>query len=803
MRIKQSLTTLKLQINGLTCFLKMIAGLICFVQICSSTSAQNYCYFNVYGSQCSPADNIDLVSITGTTLNVSGAFCYNQPGYNITIFPDTGAATCNLFQGQTYQLNVRSTSTGSIAAWIDYNQNFIFDSTEFISISGNNMSNSISTVNFTIPMNTNFGKTGMRIRSANTHILPTDACTSFYTGESEDYTVFIAAMGICSSLPSNILTYSAQGNNVCKGTNVIFSLAGLTPSGGLQYEWQSSLDSLTWNTIPGGNQRTDTIVFQVDSYFRCKLVCGVQLQYSTPIKISSNFFFNCYCSSQPTYPIIWNTYSHIGNVRLSNLNIGADSVHYVSPNNYGHYTNNKNLGVAQLIQSSMYSLRVVLVSNYGGTFQNCLLNGFIDFNQDGDFDDPYEKIMDETSVGGRYIVQKNIQVPLTAMTGITGMRIIAHNSRFYKNGGCFSYDSGETEDYLVDIRAGQICQSNLNLIETKTNQGEFVCEGTATKFSLSILVPGYGQKYIWQKSIDSVQWYVIPNATYEYLFDTINAAFFYRCLIICGNDTNFSVPLHMQVLPNNLCYCNNLSSNSYYSGTDIGKFRFGQIANGIDSIPVLRNTNGIHFYSNFYNQGIYHFEIGKTYPAVVSQISSDYLFRASTANLFIDYNRNGTFDVQESILLGQSIDTLLGSKISAIVQISQSASPGTTGLRIVLNEGGASNMSCNQYNRGETEDYLIQLDLPTSIQNFTQNEEISIYPNPCNDLLSISRQTSKKDRISLKLYSISGINLLQSLINEGQKEIKWDLSTLDNGFYLLDIFSNEEHLGNRKIAIIK
>ena len=39
------------------------------------------------------------------------------------------------------------------------------------------------------------------------------------------------------------------------------------------------------------------------------------------------------------------------------------------------------------------------------------------------------------------------------------MRVIVYNESYYKQGACFSYYTGETEDYFVNISPGTACVS--------------------------------------------------------------------------------------------------------------------------------------------------------------------------------------------------------------------------------------------------------------------------------------------------------------------------------------------------------
>jgi VCBS repeat-containing protein len=80
-----------------------------------------------------------------------------------------------------------------------------------------------------------------------------------------------------------------------------------------------------------------------------------------------------------------------------------------------------------------------------------LLDAWIDANQDGDFDDPGEKVLSSVALAaGKNVVI--VRAPVGAVIGETFMRF-----RFSELGGLDPYGlaaSGEVEDYVIEIRAG-------------------------------------------------------------------------------------------------------------------------------------------------------------------------------------------------------------------------------------------------------------------------------------------------------------------------------------------------------------
>ena len=91
---------------------------------------------------------------------------------------------------------------------------------------------------------------------------------------------------------------------------------------------------------------------------------------------------------------------------------------------------------------------------------------WIDFNQDGDFDDAGESLAQgSTSGNGQYYL--DLVIPMDALLGQTRLRIAMNDNGYYN--ACQSVSYGETEDYTVNISALKtgILQSKLSVQEAE------------------------------------------------------------------------------------------------------------------------------------------------------------------------------------------------------------------------------------------------------------------------------------------------------------------------------------------------
>ncbi len=153
------------------------------------------------------------VSIAGTSLNAANG---TDPATGYTQVPPTPETnTASLLQVNTYTINVTVPASpadpAQVSVWIDFNGNGSFDPDEFtnLSISGTTASGSIS-----VPANSVTGPTGMRIRSRAVEFFEDEACTSFGSGETEDYTVTLVSSSALNGALVGVIPPNASCNPV-------------------------------------------------------------------------------------------------------------------------------------------------------------------------------------------------------------------------------------------------------------------------------------------------------------------------------------------------------------------------------------------------------------------------------------------------------------------------------------------------------------------------------------------------------------------------------------------------------------
>jgi GEVED domain/Secretion system C-terminal sorting domain/SprB repeat len=335
---------------------------------------------------------------------------------------------------------------------------------------------------------------------------------------------------------------------------------------------------------------------------------------------------------------------------------------------------------------------------------------WIDYNKNGIFEEPTEVVFSKTGVppipNAAYTITAPIIVPATALTGVTRMRVAM------KSGGlptpCETIPFGEVEDYSVNIISGG--GSSCSILAEATS---IVCNdnGTATNpaddtYTFSLNVTGTGAK--WQTTIGTT---VIKGV--------MNTPKAFGPYPISGGDLNFTVRdsvdatciFAASVPAPAPCSSGGTSPGSYCASQAttpwfdwINNVKFG----------TINNASVKSYYSNFTN-----------FTAIVAPNASvpiritggfGYASPAKSVKVWIDYNRNGTFDATEVAFMGTIPPPTTGDTagISGVVAIPATATQGTTRMRVSLKAGAVAPTACEAIANGEVEDYNVVIATPVA-----------------------------------------------------------------------------------------
>lgn len=176
-------------------------------------STPNYCT-TLHSQACEGSTYINSVRLYNSNLINENTGCNAISGNSYSVWPASGSTITSLIRGTTYYLGVASNSSAKMVVWADWNQNGLFDASEYLEIATASGANQFVYNYLNVPSTAQFGTTRLRIRSVPTSfsIGSTDACTLFNAGETEDY--FVVITNQLGLPPEPDFTFNASGNYI-------------------------------------------------------------------------------------------------------------------------------------------------------------------------------------------------------------------------------------------------------------------------------------------------------------------------------------------------------------------------------------------------------------------------------------------------------------------------------------------------------------------------------------------------------------------------------------------------------------
>ena len=664
---------------------------------------------------CASGDHITNVTFTssGSPINNTTGACLSASYSNYT------AQQATVMQGDIVPVSVSVNNGGTeyAAGWIDYDQSGTFDASEYIALTdADGVAPWIYTANVTIPVTATVGITGMRFRSSYAAtIAPNSACGTYSFGETEDYRIDIMATTACTGTPAPGNTI-ASAASVCPGGTVNLSLQNVTPGTGVTYQWESADDAaFTLNVQTLGTSPFQSANPTTATYYRCLVDCGGNSAYSTEVLVNINSFLLCYaCTPIPAFAADEEIYSvTVGAGSTDPLYAGAAGCTTVAPGPgsiLNRYSNFKTLApITSVMQGDIVPFTVEENECDGATFYSFGTGIWIDYNQDGDFDDVGEEAFKEgTTLVGPRNVTGTFTVPFTALTGTTVMRVIvAENFAGATLTPCLAYNYGETEEFLIDITPSTACTGTPSPGNTIASAAS-VCPGSPVNLSLQNQTIGSGVTYQWE-SADDAAFTLNVQTLGTSPFQTANPTTptYYRCLVDCGGNSAYSVEVLVGISPFLNCYCSTGLGGSCginaMSSVEIVTTTLNNVTNGCtgpyNAFPQSGSTTASLLAGNPYTMNVGVITGSNTQVAI-----------------WIDYNQNGTFETSEYTLINGNIPS--GGLGSGSFTIPLTALAGSTGMRVRSDWQGTtawtSADACTNRTWGETEDYIIDIVLPSA-----------------------------------------------------------------------------------------
>lgn len=744
-----------------------------FAQVVMKNFLACYCVAGIGGGCVTQPSAIDSVAIATTPFAVGPTGC--APGF-YTQYPDTGSATVSLTQGQLYSMSIRYTGNCRSSLWIDYNQNGVYETSEWTQLNTTSVAGTLQNATFQVPITALTGQTGMRIRSRVTAGVndSLSACTAFGTGETEDFIITIVNALNCVS-PPNAGTSVATQDTVCSGEAVSFSLAGSSSGIGITYQWIASADGTNWSDLAGATNPILSIQAFGDSAYACVVTCSGVSDTSSAVSVVVKPFFLCYCTQGIGGDCNANP-TAIDSVAIDQSTL-VNGPSGCSPTFYASYPVSLPF-TGDLIQGGTHTL----ITRYTGTSRAAV---WIDYDQSGTFDaDEWTEIT--TGTPGATDVFTPLQVPVGALTGPTGMRIrsraVAGTTN--SNEACATFGSGETEDYVVNIVLPPTCTSP-PIAGLAIASEDTLCSGESVILTLTNTPFALGQGYQWIASSDGITWTAMPGDTLPAVTAVITSDSLFACVLICSGQSDTSNAV--QVLLSNFmdCYCT----------LGLGGGCVTQ-PSAIDSLAITGTgfQNGpTGCAASFYTL----YPAAAPTTATLNQGASYQLASRFSGNcravIWIDYDQNGVFDSWEGTQICTT--SVAGIEVLSTFTVPANALTGLTMMRVrsrVTAGLNDSTAACLTFGTGETEDYQVLIDLPLAGRNPSKPSDLFIVPNPNNGSFSVSHP---EGIVAISVFETSGrlIHSRQFESNRVQIDIRQELPP---GMYLittLNAYGKQSH----------
>lgn len=356
-----------------------------------------------------------------------------------------------------------------IGVWIDFDHNGTFDNpAELVYIDQTTVTGP-RTVNgsITIPPTALTGNTVMRVvcaeGAAATGFTILTPCLSYGYGETEDHLINIIAATPCSGTP-DAGTALASLATACPTTPVNMSLDSATVASGITYQWLSATSvNGPWTVLAGANNATYSTTVSADTYFACVLTCtnSASVDTSTAVQVLSTPFYQCYCNtvnSGGAGSLMDDVAFTFGGTSFWNNN--TSTTNPTATPFYTAFTSGPSV-----IQGMEYGMGVTVQAP--SVYTGAIVSVWIDYDHSGSYE-PTEWTQVGTNIAGNTTGSVNITIPMTALTGNTGMRVRSRGN-FNQNGpgdACTNMGSGETEDYVINILPAPDCANPTNITAT-------------------------------------------------------------------------------------------------------------------------------------------------------------------------------------------------------------------------------------------------------------------------------------------------------------------------------------------------
>ncbi len=255
----------------------------------------------------------------------------------------------------------------------------------------------------------------------------------------------------------------ASVTQICPMTNFFVTIPSAAGVTGQTYQWQSSTDDISYTDIPGAEGMNLTLSQSEATYYRAIVTCSGMSDTTTPVFVDISPFMECYCESYAENTIDEEIFKVTVNGASTDPDYadenGCDNEAPGPGSMLSQYSNFLTLpAMTSLTPGQNVDFSIDEDECDGPDYYASGIGVWIDFNQNGSFNDPGEEIFisPDTEISPQTI-EGSFVVPANAVPGNTVMRVICAEG--YSGSDlepCLIYGYGETEDHLINIACPEL-----------------------------------------------------------------------------------------------------------------------------------------------------------------------------------------------------------------------------------------------------------------------------------------------------------------------------------------------------------
>lgn len=499
---------------------------------------------------------------------------------------------------------------------------------------------------------------------------------------------------------------------------------------------------------------------------------GSASDFSTSINFKTTEKIITYCSSSAV-----STSEFINHVQLSVLN--TTLIDHLSGNNGGYAL----FDFAFKTLTGGISCNISIAPGWTGAARNEAYMVWIDYNQDGVFDDTNElvftrSITTDSPVTGTFTVPSNIK------TGVTRMRVSMKANGFPS--ACESNFYGEVEDYLITLGEPVIdneaptAPENLAASNKTINSLELAWSASYDNIGVS----GYDVYMDGALKTTATN----TNVSIAGLSAATSYSFYVKAKDAAGNISEQSSAISATTLDFVVNYCSSYGSakNSEY----------------INSVKVESDIINSGRDSGYGDYTSHTFSLLRSSNNITITPGWDGKIRNEAYSVWIDYNGDGDFDDAGELVFSQAKTS--ASSVTGSFAIPANVAARTTRMRVSI-KFNSFPAPCETNFNGEVEDYLVNIPpavngdgeiskksatIGTEVQELSL-QEFKVYPNPANERLNMV--FDGYEPTSVRIF-----NSLGMLVIERRIENSIDISNLTNGLYIIELLDEQNTLARTR-----